>query len=119
MTEPKLKHVHLEHEGLEMFLGKIEAAVLVTLWEYGPLSSNKLQKYLLPTGDWAWQTIATTCERLTVKGYVQHDRKRAIFIPAFDTEDKFIDFCICRILTSLNNYYPTSLQDAIAAKGLY
>jgi predicted transcriptional regulator len=111
--EPKLKHIHIEREGLEMFLGRIEAAVMLTLWEHGPLPSNKIQKHLVPTGNWAWQTIATTCKRLVDKGYLKHDRKRFVFASAFENEDQFIDFCINQTIQCLADQYPTSLKEAL------
>ena len=69
-------------QGLERVLGELEAAVMETLWQQGPLSIAQVRVALAPR-ELAFNTVMTVLHRLAEKGLLKRDQtlRRSVYSP--------------------------------------
>lgn len=62
-------------------LSDAERDVLRVLWDHGPATVRRINEVLVVRGRrWAYTTVATLLQRLTVKGYVASDPSAASYV---------------------------------------
>lgn len=133
MTQYSLTRLNIEGDGLQLFLGPLEAACMRAVWAgctrtrtafdfvRGKYASGKI------VGDEiAFTSITTTMNHLTDIGLLERvidphaPRKRFLFTPVFLTEAEFVAYCLSRTFDALLVQYPreSGLQIVTFLKGL-
>lgn len=112
-----IHRLQLDREGMECFVGSLEAQILHYFWEMpkGEYGGRTVARHFMPK--LAYMTIITTLNRMAAKGYINRrypTRGRSLYSAAY-TEDDFIDACITSTFESLRNSYPDSFAERIYA----
>lgn len=109
----KISKIYLDHEGLRMFVGLIDAAILDVLWKANrPMTMQAVHRQLAQR--WHFNTIATIMYRMVKVGTLERLGKvHPTFIPITSTEDQFIDKCIMLTTERFRSEYPTSFSEVI------
>lgn len=103
-----IKHLNMDSDGLEMFLGRTEAEVMRAVWSFnGPVTIRDIWEKVLQNRKVAQSTVATTMERLVSKNLLSRQERlrgdRAIlFEPRYVTEQAFIDRCLAVVRNKVN-----------------
>jgi predicted transcriptional regulator len=120
-TSPIIKHVHITETGLQLFVGPLEATILVALWDINePFTMAKLYKYLSVNNitECAYSTIITTLQRMADKQLIiriERENSTPLWAKAFENEEHFIECCMIDTLNVLYNNYPDHVIGYIGA----
>lgn len=113
-----IKRCNLDKQGLELFVGPLEAKLLDVLWSAKkPLASKDIHRILLVdhAQQQAYNTIVTTLKRMAKKGLLKTIKRAVLhYTPAIQSEDDFIDYSVSLIATKLNEEYPDSAGAAFS-----
>lgn len=110
----RLKNIHLDHSGLEMFVGSIDIAILEVLWEAQRAMSIRAIHNRL-SDRWHYNTIATIIYRMAKSGLIERRNDiHPLYAPIEDDENAFIDRCILYTTERLRNEYPDTFHEVIS-----
>jgi predicted transcriptional regulator len=110
-----LKRVYLTKNGLEMFVGELEAAILRVLWARGVvLTPAQIQSALIRDTERnpAYTTVVTTVLRMKEKGLLKlvDSTKRATrYAPSVSEEEVFIDQCLNEVFSRLRTEFELTI----------
>lgn len=114
-----IKLVHIDRQGLELFLGSLECTIMCALWEQStPITMAHFYRYLTVNNltEAAYSTIITTLNRLADKKLItrqDRDGKTPMWSKAFACEDAFIETCMIATLNVLRDNYNEQFSDYI------
>jgi predicted transcriptional regulator len=92
--------------------GKLEYAVLVALWELGPLSGRDLHDRVGVPLDLVYTTTAKVLDRLQAKGLVTRERRARVFVFAACTPRQQVEQA--RVAKTLNGLFGQEPRPALA-----
>jgi predicted transcriptional regulator len=128
IDRPLIKTVSIDHEGLTLFIGPLEAAIMRAVWnnantsraiyravrdEYRPEKSEEI----------AFTSVTSTIDRLFERGFLTRtgDRSGYTYAPAVPDEEAFASLCVSYVLKALIDWYPREvikiIRQHIASKG--
>lgn len=114
-----IKNVHLDKQGIELFVGPLEAQVLRTLWAVSDVVTvTRLHNIMINDGsNAAFSTIHTTVIRMTAKGLIIPTTKKyhklKYWRAVTKDEAEFIMYCVDATLTHIKAEYPDDFFDWI------
>lgn len=97
-----IKHLHLDRDGIEMFIGHLEAEILRVFWSHrDPLTGNQLLNIMVRSGrDIAPTTLHTTITRMAKKDLLRnfklYPHSVTLWEATTESEESFIKACIAK-----------------------
>ena len=120
-----IKRVKIDRNGLEMFVGSLECAILLTLWDMckGTKFVTTAQLYYVlindKIGTWSYPTVITTLNRMADKSLLIRQKIPGTvtrWAPTATDEDQFIQMCVNAAIHKLFEEYPIHSYNAIRSE---
>lgn len=129
VTTINIRSLSIDREGLTLFIGPLEAAIMRAIWSGESTSrgvfTHVRENYTPDRSDeLAFTTITSTLDRLTHRGFLTRigDRQGYVYTPAQATEDEFVTQCVAHVLGALMEWYPIevakTIKQYIATRGI-
>lgn len=117
-----LSTVRINENGIEMFLGPLEAAILRAMWA-GNTSSPKIWRYVREhyatarSEEIAYTTVTSTLHRLADRDIIRRggDKRRYAYTPTFETEAKFTTACVRKTVWALLHAHAPAMREVFAS----
>ncbi len=92
--------LNLKKQGLEMFVGPLQAQILRAIWSEQPVTIMDVTEIVSIK---AYSTIATTMNRLVDKGLLLREREDGMwyYTTKFKSEDQFVKKCMQVVVNML------------------
>lgn len=128
IDKPLIKTVSIDHEGLTIFIGPLEAAIMRAVWDNASTSRaiyRVVRQAYKPekSEEIAFTSVTSTIDRLYERGFLTRtgDRAGYKYAPAVADEATFVMLCVTYVMQALIEWYPREVTAMIrlhiASKG--
>lgn len=118
VTHFDVNRMYLNEQGIHLFLGRAEAAVMQAVWEGHQRLADIHKHMVVEYAPVAFTTVSTTAFRLVEKGYLTRKRNPATRAPEYLytatlTGHQFIAAVVRKVVHKLMEEYPAETDLAI------